>query len=171
MTAGSTESSYEFTYGDSAASPVKFDTASDLFEVAFTITDYRSNLWTTRPILVKEMTAISMKELFESIPNHAVPEVTSTASNDDKKITLKFRQPIHGLVIRSTACTLDGCQPKLLGNPGVDDKMLYVALVAGDSEFEDDTCSNRGTCDQSTGLCVCESGYYGEACSKQTTVR
>ena len=29
----------------------------------------------------------------------------------------------------------------------------------------DGTCSNNGTCDVSTGNCVCDSGFYGAHCS------
>ena len=28
----------------------------------------------------------------------------------------------------------------------------------------DGTCSNRGTCDLSNGVCVCDSGFQGEIC-------
>lgn len=30
-------------------------------------------------------------------------------------------------------------------------------------------CSNRGTCDHSTGLCACMTGYEGLACERSTT--
>ena len=29
-------------------------------------------------------------------------------------------------------------------------------------------CSNRGTCDHITGLCLCNHGFYGENCAKQS---
>merc|ERR1711976_363107 len=31
-------------------------------------------------------------------------------------------------------------------------------------------CSGRGTCDSETGLCVCHSGFYGDACNLQTAL-
>lgn len=31
-------------------------------------------------------------------------------------------------------------------------------------------CSGRGVCDYSSGTCDCFKGYYGEACSEQTTL-
>jgi hypothetical protein len=30
-------------------------------------------------------------------------------------------------------------------------------------------CSNKGTCDEGTGTCVCSEGHFGEACEKQST--
>jgi len=30
-------------------------------------------------------------------------------------------------------------------------------------------CSNKGTCDTATGVCVCSEGHFGEACEKQST--
>ena len=31
----------------------------------------------------------------------------------------------------------------------------------------DGTCSNQGTCDGSTGACVCNSGFKGVECSNE----
>ena len=32
----------------------------------------------------------------------------------------------------------------------------------------DGTCSNRGTCNVSTGICVCDSGFQGQTCQGKT---
>ncbi|CAM9822350.1 unnamed protein product, partial [Discosporangium mesarthrocarpum] len=31
-------------------------------------------------------------------------------------------------------------------------------------------CSNRGTCDYSTGLCSCYTGYYGHSCNAKSVL-
>lgn len=36
--------------------------------------------------------------------------------------------------------------------------------------YESDVCSSRGSCDGSSGLCVCHEGYSGEACETQTVL-
>ena len=46
-----------------------------------------------------------------------------------------------------------------------------VAVVADvDARVENVECSNRGQCNRDTGLCQCFSGFYGVACSRQTTM-
>ena len=41
-------------------------------------------------------------------------------------------------------------------------------VTKGSSESA--TCSNRGSCDGGSGLCVCHEGYSGEACETQTVL-
>jgi hypothetical protein len=166
MTAGTTPQSWRV---QPSGGTTKFEDVADTEEIAFTFTDYRGNRWNTRPIFIHEMTEISVKELFESTPNHVVPELTVTNQNSGLKLKLEFRKPIYSLAQLSSGCDMDGCQPRYAGTQST--QGVEIEKTAGDAEFEDDTCSSRGICDQNTGLCVCESGYYGEACSKQTTVR
>jgi len=44
----------------------------------------------------------------------------------------------------------------------------WVNSDGADEYEEHDVCSNRGSCDTETGLCVCGDGYSGEACEEQT---
>ena len=34
----------------------------------------------------------------------------------------------------------------------------------------DGTCSNQGTCDYSTGTCVCDSGFEGDMCQGKSFI-
>ena len=42
--------------------------------------------------------------------------------------------------------------------------------IIGKGNTEEQTCSNRGVCDQSTGLCNCFKGYYLADCSAQNAL-
>ena len=44
------------------------------------------------------------------------------------------------------------------------------AISPVNPKVENIECANRGQCNRDTGLCECFSGFYGVACSKQTTM-
>ena len=69
------------------------------------------------------------------------------------------------ILIKLPSCTVT---PLVLGSEFVDTDGSAIAAV--DPRVENAECSNRGQCNRDTGLCECFSGFYGVACSKQTTM-
>jgi len=69
-------------------------------------------------------------------------------------------------------CTVAGCQPrKLAPLPAGILKGASAAVVsAAEAKAESARCSNRGTCDGSSGQCTCYEGFYGRACQFQTVL-
>lgn len=133
----------------------------------FTYEDWRGNTWNTRAITVSDINANTLQEAFESLPNNAVPQVDVTVSGNDFRLTFPKGSIASPITAHTMACTDHGCQPISAGTT----EALAINPSSGSSDNEYVTCSNRGSCDSGTGLCVCESGYYGEDCSKQTTIR
>lgn len=48
--------------------------------------------------------------------------------------------------------------------------VVSIAPISVDGNTEHSTCSNRGVCDGTTGLCTCFTGYHGEACDSQSAL-
>jgi hypothetical protein len=149
--------------------------ASD--EVYFEFTDMYGNVWPTRTINARLMTATQIQEALQSLPNNCVPEVevTLTAGSPSQQVDIRFiggagPVPTNSLISLkavTTPCTVHGCQPFSNGVTG--NAVSMTLQTTGGRKLS--ICSSRGKCDSSSGLCSCESGYYGEDCSKQTTVR
>jgi len=147
---------------------VKHVTAyGDNDEFYFTFTDMYGHVWPTRTIKPKTMTESQIEEAFQSLPMNVVPKakVTVTSTHFDIQFT-EGAGPASAIEAVVASCQTHGCQPVSAGYGGglgvsVQTKGARVLSV----------CSSRGKCDSSSGLCMCESGYYGEDCSKQTTVR
>lgn len=77
-------------------------------------------------------------------------------------------EPVAKKVPDITECEVGRIDPCTPGGPYYDsDKCNYV-LPTDTVYKKSSVCSNRGTCDGSTGLCTCFEGYAGEACSIQT---
>ena len=164
----------------------------------FTLTykDTFNGVWTTRPIpapwdkhATAEKTAqaasMDVQLALEALPNQVISgakvtcALTATgASNKQKYVyTVTFGKSNSGsqagrLTLNTAGCQLAGCQPWWA--PVQDDvpaAPTFTAVsqtTAGTTEHV--TCSNRGACDEATGLCQCHSGYYGEACEMQTAL-
>ncbi len=67
-------------------------------------------------------------------------------------------------------CTVAGCFPRRSAMTSGQITGATVAVVAPHANAESATCSNRGLCNEDTGVCTCFSGYYGAACERQTVL-
>jgi len=151
-----------------------FDTnAVTAGDFTLTYTDWRGAKWTTWAIDIDGLTPLAIKEALIALPNQAIPdvEVVQPDPNTEKyevhfdEVTNPGAQEL--LVVDGTACSASGCMPEMAGHTGT----VVVTRTASASTLENEPCSNRGTCDTTTGICACEGGYYGEACQLQTIIR
>jgi hypothetical protein len=69
------------------------------------------------------------------------------------------------ILIKLPACSVS---PLIKGDEFKD--VSGAVIKAVDARVENAECSNRGQCNRDTGLCECFSGFYGVACSHQTTM-
>merc|ERR1712226_765547 len=166
---------------------------SAFFYIRFT--DQFNGEYDTRPIkidvttstgLTAEENANSIQDALEALPNFAIPEIevdfTVTAlaghsgSPDRPQIRLEFtdghntgKQPL--VQVFSVADCAAGSQPYFESVVAGGDLTCEVtrATATAKEYKESDTCSNRGICDQSTGLCNCFDGYFGLACDNVNT--
>jgi hypothetical protein len=100
------------------------------------------------------------------------------AETDDTNIvyTIKLNNPsrITTIEIDTQACATGGCQPLQSGATGVTSvTVAETSLTSGAAtylftEIETNTCSGRGICDESSGICQCFEGHTGLACEEQT---
>ena len=118
-----------------------------------------------------------MAAALNGLPNQVISGVVVTAATSATfKIlyTITFDTNYNSgdqamLVCNMAGCDTDGCQPRFIGiGGGATPECVVAETVKGTTE--EAFCSNRGDCDFATGLCVCHSGYYEEACQKQSTL-
>lgn len=142
-------------------------------EIYFTFTDMYGHVWPTRALTEGTMTKSQIEEAFQSLPMNVVPKANVVIISSTE-FTIEFTEgagpvPQHSalsLGVVHKECVDHGCQPV---SRGLATGRYTVAVTNGNRVLS--VCSSRGKCDSSSGLCMCESGYYGEDCSKQTTVR
>lgn len=142
-------------------------------------TDWRGETWNTHPIDIALATAISVEEALESIPNNPIPSITvaktgAGASSGALTFTLTFDDEAtpgdqQAITIETAGCTTNGCQPVYTGLTSGGTLTATVTETTKGTE-ENAECSNRGKCDYEVGTCICENGYYGEACQGQTII-
>jgi hypothetical protein len=121
------------------------------------------------------VTALSIKEALEGLPNQVIPSVEvniqGTHSGTDRTFRVTFTDKantgnlanIAGVI---TGCTLSGCQPRYAGSATT--TITTTEIQEGTSENAE--CANRGACDYDKGLCVCNTGFRGRACESQTVI-
>ena len=102
--------------------------------------------------------------------------VVSADSGDYVTYTIKLKSPAHVdfIVVEAKGCDDAGCYPKrdptgtVVGTASNSYTEDSNALVGGVSYLEAAVCSNRGVCDQETGICQCFEGHTGLACEVQS---
>lgn len=141
-------------------------------------TDWRGEEWITRPIpyTASSTSIIAIREALLSLPMRAIDDIdvaVTTATTGSLIFTVTFisdqtpgDQPALNVYV--DGCTVDGCQPYYTGMVGGTVTATVTETQKGTAERA--VCSNRGICDSETGVCTCFSGFYGQACEKQTLV-
>lgn len=69
------------------------------------------------------------------------------------------------ILVKLPSCSVT---PLVTGTEFVD--VSGNAITPVDTGVENAECSNRGQCNRNSGLCECFNGFYGIACSRQTTM-
>lgn len=170
------------TYQENEVQTLKFDdNGGAALTGSFVIkyTDWRGETWNTHPINIATASAISVEEALEALPNNPIPSITVSktgagAASGAVTFTITFddeatpgdQQPLS---LEIVGCVVDGCQPVY---PALTSSGTTTAVVQETTKGTEelDECSNRGKCDYEVGTCVCENGYYGEACQGQTII-
>lgn len=150
--------------------------------------DQFNGVYDTRPILLDvanlddDENANSVQDALEALPNFAIPEIEvdfepKNAGKTIVDITVEFtdghntgRQSL--LEVYSKSECSDGAQPLFESVVAAGDVSCAVERLSKpeeDNYKEHVTCANRGICDQSTGLCNCFDGFFGDACDNVNT--
>jgi len=133
--------------------------------------------YSTWALAATTLSAVAIKEALEALPTQAIPSVTVTAvgspSATDRVFDVEFDNAMNSgsqnlLTIDTAACTDNGCLIVSNGLAGAGTAAVTEETAPG-ADNELTVCSNRGTCDTETGLCVCTNGFKGIACQKQST--
>lgn len=164
--------------------------AADTARIVIGFTDAMNKKWYTRPIETWKLhadwtsataptpayVAQDIARALTELPNHVVESVTVSStvpSATAATISITFDSDhntgdVAMLTVETAGCATNGCQP-YYDTTNIGSTTITVAeTTKGTGEAA--TCSNRGVCDQETGLCTCHSGYTDEACSQQTVL-
>jgi hypothetical protein len=94
---------------------------------------------------------------------HTIKVQFTDAANAGKQNLLAVNAPLSGG--HNTA----NMQPRFLSYTGTQATVRSAPLTAAANQHKEHVeCSNRGSCDASSGTCACHEGFTGEACQKQT---
>lgn len=156
-------------------------TTSSAFEAAdemtLTFTDHHTDeSLETYALPLSSLSAISIKEALEALSMQSIPtvEVTAAATTNDPytaAFTIKYVDTFTsgsqtGVVASTSGCFDNGCKTIY---KGVSSATMTITRSSPSAEAENAVCANRGECDTSSGECVCNDGFKGQACEIQTT--
>jgi len=127
----------------------------------------------------------AIKNALKSIPNGIISDVTITDSPAYAPTGETTGTYAHGYVLDITFTKNPGNQQALTLVNSAEMQLRLPVCISGDTGkdfgvarvvYEKDgntelsTCSNRGVCDYTSGLCKCFKGYYGGDCSNQNAL-
>ena len=117
----------------------------------------------------------AVKNALENIPNGIIPSVTVTATYSVTKfiVQVEFDSNPGNLPMLEFVNSLDmqvNLPVCITSDRDVDGTVAVTSLFPYNGNKELSTCSNRGVCDYTSGLCKCFKGYYGGDCSMQNAL-
>mmetsp|Transcript_19197 Transcript_19197/g.31963 ORF Transcript_19197/g.31963 Transcript_19197/m.31963 type:complete len:339 (-) Transcript_19197:2336-3352(-) len=143
-----------------------------------TYTTWDNTQYETRAINVATATPLEIQEALVALPNNEIPSITVTSTGTAAGGTLEFQitfdstdntGPIPALVVNAADYSAAGHQPKRAAVTSSGTTTAACSTTTIGTE-ENGVCSGRGSCDSSTGICTCHSGFTGVACSTQSVL-
>jgi len=150
---------------------------------ALTFKSKLNESFTTIPIVYNEHSLPSMVNDIQlallNLPNKVIDGITVAAKRDYTTIlhvNISFtgdgvQGPQHLITVEDYECA-SGCTPQLTGlnlQTRYDHTMSNSSQIQA-ADYNSYECGRRGTCDYTSGLCACFSGYVGENCNTLTTL-
>lgn len=148
---------------------------------ALQLTGWDGQVFTTRALDIATVTATTVKEAIQALPNNAFPSVEvgvtgSVSTTIDIVVTFTSAdntgaQPAIVLVTGNSNSDDHGNQPVLTTLQHLDSNPANTKVTVLDGTKEGLVCSGRGSCSTDTGLCTCHQGFYGASCNMQTALQ
>ncbi len=149
---------------------------------ALQLVDWAGQTLTTRSLALETVTALAIKEAIHALPNNAFPDVEVTVTDSTgstRAFQVTFRASENsGTQTKIVVVTGDsnsddiGNQPMVrLYTAGTPTTVTTAVTYATPATTEGLVCSGRGSCSADTGLCTCNTGFYGYSCSMQTALQ
>jgi hypothetical protein len=151
---------------------------------ALQLVDWAGQTLTTRALTLTGLTALAIQEAIQALPNNAFPDVAVSAvtgtGTHQRTFSVTFRasensgtQTLIAVVIGDGNTDDAGNQPKvyLYTASGTDTAVTAAVTYTTPATTEGLVCSGRGSCSADTGLCTCNTGFYGFSCSMQTALQ
>ena len=135
-----------------------------------------------RSLELETVMPLAIQEAIQALPNNAFPDVAvsvTDSTGNTRAFRVTFRASENSgtqtkiVVVAGDSNSDDiGNQPMVrLYTAGSPSTVTTAVTYQTPATTEGLVCSGRGSCSADTGLCTCNTGFYGFSCSMQTALQ